>query len=106
MAAKSVEDLHCENVNITKDTALTEKGRDGRGRADSVNMRDKTWHRLARAVRRGLAISGLKKRPNVIFVMRTELNYTNLSWRVRRRSSFSGEVRRPYAATSHSGSRR
>ena len=29
MAAKSVEDLHCENVNITKDTALTEKGRDG-----------------------------------------------------------------------------
>ena len=60
MAAKSVEDLHCENVNITKDTALTEKGRDGRGRADSVNMRDKTWHRLVRAVRRGLAISRLK----------------------------------------------
>jgi hypothetical protein len=57
MVAKSVDDLHCENVNITKDTALAEKGEMVSGRADSVNMRDKTWHGLARAVRRGLAIS-------------------------------------------------
>src|SRR5438270_9879342 len=40
MVGKSVEDLHSENVNITKETALTEKGEMVSGRGDSVNMHD------------------------------------------------------------------
>jgi len=40
VVGKSVEDLHSENVNITKETALTEKGEMVSGRGDSVNMHD------------------------------------------------------------------
>jgi hypothetical protein len=40
MVAKSVEDLHSENANITKETALTEKGEMVSGRGDAVNMHD------------------------------------------------------------------
>jgi len=40
MVGKSVEDLHSENANFTKETALTEKGEMVSGRGDSVNMHD------------------------------------------------------------------
>jgi hypothetical protein len=40
MVAKSVDDLHSGNNNITKQTALTEKGAVVSGRGDSVNMHD------------------------------------------------------------------
>ena len=40
VVAKSVEDLHSEAVNITKQTALSEKGEPISGRGDSVNMHD------------------------------------------------------------------
>ncbi|MCL4800932.1 MAG: hypothetical protein KJ025_15175 [Burkholderiales bacterium] len=40
MVAKSVDDLHSESVNITKQTALTEKGEAVSGRGDPVNMHD------------------------------------------------------------------
>ena len=40
VVGKSVEDLHSENANITKETALTEKGEKVSGRGDSVNMHD------------------------------------------------------------------
>ena len=40
MVAKSVEDLHSENANITKGTALTEKGERVSGGGDAVNMHD------------------------------------------------------------------
>jgi hypothetical protein len=38
--AKSVEDLHSDSNNITKQTALTEKGEMVSGRGDTVNMHD------------------------------------------------------------------
>jgi hypothetical protein len=38
--AKSVEDLHSDSNNITKQTALTEKGETISGRGDPVNMHD------------------------------------------------------------------
>ena len=38
--AKSVEDLHADSNNITKQTALTEKGEMVSGRGDTVNMHD------------------------------------------------------------------
>jgi hypothetical protein len=38
--AKSVEDLHRETNNLTKQTALTEKGEVVSGRGDTVNMHD------------------------------------------------------------------
>jgi hypothetical protein len=38
--AKSVEDLHSDSNNITKQTALTEKGEMVSGRGDAVNMHD------------------------------------------------------------------
>jgi hypothetical protein len=38
--AKSVEDLHSNANNITKQTALTEKGETVSGRGDAVNMHD------------------------------------------------------------------
>jgi hypothetical protein len=38
--AKSVEDLHSDSNNITKQTALTEKGETVSGRGDQVNMHD------------------------------------------------------------------
>src|SRR6476619_4971293 len=37
VVAKSVEDLHSESSNITKQTALTEKGETVPGRGDQVN---------------------------------------------------------------------
>lgn len=40
MVAKNVADLHSGNNNITKQTALTEKGAVVLGRGDSVNMHD------------------------------------------------------------------
>jgi hypothetical protein len=40
VVGKSVADLHSENANITKETALTEKGEMVSGRGDSVNMHD------------------------------------------------------------------
>src|SRR5258708_33590343 len=40
VVGKSVEDLHSENANITKETALTEKAEMVSGRGDSVNMHD------------------------------------------------------------------
>jgi len=40
VVGKNVEDLHSENANITKETALTEKGEMVSGRGDSVNMHD------------------------------------------------------------------
>jgi len=40
MVAKSVDELHSESVNITKQTALTEKGEVVSGRGDPVNMHD------------------------------------------------------------------
>ena len=38
--AKSVEDLHSDAVNLTKETALTEKGEVVKGRGDDVNTHD------------------------------------------------------------------
>ena len=40
VVAKSIEDLHSEANNITKQTALTEKGETVSGRGDPVNMHD------------------------------------------------------------------
>ena len=40
VVAKSVEDLHSDSSNITKQTALTEKGEVVSGRGDPVNMHD------------------------------------------------------------------
>src|SRR5262249_15526157 len=40
MVAKNVDDLHSDAVNITKQTALTEKGDTVSGRGDAVNMHD------------------------------------------------------------------
>ena len=40
MVAWSVEELHSENANINKQTALTEKAAPVSGRGDSVNMHD------------------------------------------------------------------
>jgi hypothetical protein len=40
VVAKSVEDLHSDSNNITKQTALTEKGEMVSGRGDAVNMHD------------------------------------------------------------------
>jgi hypothetical protein len=40
MVAKSVDDLHSANVNINKQTALTEKGEPVKGSGDTPNMHD------------------------------------------------------------------
>src|SRR5215467_13203254 len=40
VVAKSVDDLHSAAVNITKETALTEKGETVSGRGDAVNTHD------------------------------------------------------------------
>ena len=40
MIAKSVDDLHSENNNLTKETQLTEKGTVVNGRGDTPNMHD------------------------------------------------------------------
>jgi hypothetical protein len=40
MIAKSVDDLHSDNVNLTKQTALNEKGEVVSGRGDPVNVHD------------------------------------------------------------------
>src|SRR5262249_60189655 len=40
VVGKSVQDLHSEHANLTKETALTEKGETVSGRGDSVNMHD------------------------------------------------------------------
>jgi hypothetical protein len=40
MIAKNVDDLHSANNNLTKQTALTEKGAVVSGRGDAVNMHD------------------------------------------------------------------
>jgi hypothetical protein len=40
VVAKSVEDLHSDSANITKQTALTEKGETVSGRGDAVNVHD------------------------------------------------------------------
>ena len=40
VVAKSVEDLHSDSANITKQTALTEKGEGVSGRGDPVNVHD------------------------------------------------------------------
>jgi len=40
VVAKSVEDLHSDAANVTKDTAVTEKGEGVSGRGDAVNMHD------------------------------------------------------------------
>jgi hypothetical protein len=40
VVAKSVEDLHSDSNNITKQTAMTEKGEMVSGRGDAVNMHD------------------------------------------------------------------
>jgi hypothetical protein len=40
VVAKSIEELHSETANITKQTALSEKGEPIPGRGDSVNMHD------------------------------------------------------------------
>ena len=40
VVAKDVNDLHSEGANITKQTALTEKGEVVSGRGDAVNMHD------------------------------------------------------------------
>jgi len=40
MVAKSVDDLHSDNVNINKQTALSEKGETISGRGDPVNVHD------------------------------------------------------------------
>ena len=40
VVAKSVEDLHSDSANVTKQTALTEKGETVSGRGDAVNVHD------------------------------------------------------------------
>jgi hypothetical protein len=40
VVAKSVDELHSDAANLTKDTALTEKGEVVSGRGDAVNMHD------------------------------------------------------------------
>ena len=40
VVAKSVEDLHSDSSNITKQTAITEKGETVSGRGDPVNVHD------------------------------------------------------------------
>ncbi|MGQ0651071.1 MAG: hypothetical protein ACT4P4_02200 [Betaproteobacteria bacterium] len=40
MIAKSVDELHSEEANVNKQTALTEKGAPVSGRGDTVNMHD------------------------------------------------------------------
>jgi hypothetical protein len=40
MIARSVEDLHSDKANLTKETAITEKGAMVNGRGDSPNMHD------------------------------------------------------------------
>lgn len=40
MIAENVDDLHSENNNLTKETALTEKGRQVNGRGDDPNQHD------------------------------------------------------------------
>jgi len=40
VVAKSIDDLHSDTVNITKQTALTEKGETVSGRGDAVNVHD------------------------------------------------------------------
>jgi hypothetical protein len=40
LVAKNVADLHSEEVNVTKQTALTEKGETVSGRGDPVNVHD------------------------------------------------------------------
>jgi hypothetical protein len=40
VVAKSVQDLHSDSNNVTKQTALTEKGEPVSGRGDAVNMHD------------------------------------------------------------------
>lgn len=40
VVAKNVDDLHSDAVNITKQTALSEKGETVSGRGDAVNMHD------------------------------------------------------------------
>lgn len=40
MVARDVDDLHSENNNVTKDTALTENGEVVMGRGDPVNLHD------------------------------------------------------------------
>jgi len=40
VVAKSVDELHSDAVNVSKDTALTEKGEVVSGRGDAVNMHD------------------------------------------------------------------
>jgi hypothetical protein len=40
VVAKNVEDLHSDSNNITKQTALTEKGETVSGRGDAVNVHD------------------------------------------------------------------
>ncbi|MFM9887437.1 MAG: hypothetical protein ACKVQT_30805 [Burkholderiales bacterium] len=40
VVAKNVEDLHSASTNVTKQTALTEKGEVVKGRGDDVNMHD------------------------------------------------------------------
>src|SRR5438067_5388662 len=40
VVAKSVEDLHSDSSNITKQTAITEKGETVSGRGDAVNAHD------------------------------------------------------------------
>ncbi|MGE0310636.1 MAG: hypothetical protein AB7P21_03295 [Lautropia sp.] len=40
VVAKNVEDLHSAASNVTKETALTEKGETVSGRGDAVNMHD------------------------------------------------------------------
>ena len=40
VVAKSLDDLHSDKVNITKDTALTEKGEPVKGRGEKPNEHD------------------------------------------------------------------
>lgn len=49
VVAKSVEELHSDSNNITKQTALTEKGETVSGRGDAVNVHDIRPARTRRA---------------------------------------------------------
>ena len=40
VVAKNLDDLHSEHANVTKETALSEKGEAVSGRGDAVNMHD------------------------------------------------------------------
>src|SRR5436189_693897 len=40
MVAKNLDDLHSDNANVTKETALSEKGQPTKGRGDSPNEHD------------------------------------------------------------------